>query len=551
MSSDATTSTGSVVAGGVPTEQHLSLGARARPISSDPVLVAGTGVARRRTAAVFGNLGLCLLVLAGLAIVGIASSRASILSPPSHIQFPDWMSGPLGWIGRPIHFSQASLKLFMSTAIGAMFVAYLTVLACANRVRARWVIGAIVVLQVTFFLSPPLSLTDTFNYLNYGRMEILHGLNPYTTIPALGPTSDPTFLLSNWHQLLSPYGPLFTIFSFALVPLGVATGFWVLKACLMVAGLATLRLVWLCAELVGRDPLTAVAFVGLNPLVLVWGLGGDHNDFFMVFLVMLAVYLLLRARALRVGLRAGVSGADEVAGDEAGRSAIDPGRVRRLLSFLDGAPRPLAAGEAGPAREFGAGFALIAAVAIKASAGILLPVILLGAARRLRLLAGIVAGVIVFGAASLYAFGPHLPNLAQQSTLVTLAGLPNLFGTIIGLGGESDSLKTIFAGVLAFAALGGAVWSLWTRRWIEASGFVTLVLLVTLSWTLPWYVLWLLPFAALARGRGLRATALLISLYLLLIWMPNMTSVIHAIGYKPSLTKLGQERQQKTLLLLH
>ena len=72
-----------------------------------------------------------------------------------------------------------------------------------------------------------------------------------------------------------------------------------------------------------------------------------------------------------------------------------------------------------------------------------------------------------------------------------------------------------------------------------------------LSWALPWYVLWLLPLAALARRRGLRVAALVISAYLLVIWMPNMTDVIHAVGYKPSLTLLGQERQQKTLLLLH
>ena len=31
-----------------------------------------------------------------------------------------------------------------------------------------------------------------------------------------------SFLLSNWHELLSPYGPLFTLLTFALVPLGVA-----------------------------------------------------------------------------------------------------------------------------------------------------------------------------------------------------------------------------------------------------------------------------------------------------------------------------------------
>jgi hypothetical protein len=501
---------------------------------------------------VAGNVALGAMVVLSLAIVGIAASRASILSPPSHIEFPGWMAGPLGFIGRPLHPGQTALKLILSFAAGGMFVGYLVVLASVSRLRARVAIGAVVAIQVIFVLGPPLSLTDAFNYLNYGRMEIVHGLNPYTTIPALEPPSDPTFLLSNWHQLLSPYGPLFTIFSFALVPLGVAKAFWALKISLMVANLATLRLVWRCAELLGRDPLASTLFVGLNPLVVVWGLGGDHNDFFMVFLVMLAFYLLLEARARRAGV--GAVGRHEAAetGELGGAGESgEAGGGGRLASFLDGAPRPIGSGEAGPGREFGAGFALIAAVAIKASAGILLPVVLLGAGRRVRVLAGMVAGAIVLGGASLYAFGLHLPNLAQQSTLTTLAGLPNVVGSVLGLGGENDAMKTILDGVLAVAIVACAAWSWRTRRWIAASGVVTLVLLVTLSWALPWYVLWLLPLAALARGRGLRAAALALTLYLFLIWMPEMTAVIHAFDYKPSLTRLGQERQQKTLLLLH
>ena len=73
-----------------------------------------------------------------------------------------------------------------------------------------------------FLLAPPLALTDVFNYINYGRMEVVHHLNPYTTIPIFEPHSDPSYALSNWHQLLSPYGPLFTLMTFAVVPLGVA-----------------------------------------------------------------------------------------------------------------------------------------------------------------------------------------------------------------------------------------------------------------------------------------------------------------------------------------
>ena len=60
-------------------------------------------------------------------------------------------------------------------------------------------------------------------------MDAVHHLNPSTTIPILEPHSDPSFVLSNWHHLLSPYGQLFTLLTFAVVPLGVAGSFWALK----------------------------------------------------------------------------------------------------------------------------------------------------------------------------------------------------------------------------------------------------------------------------------------------------------------------------------
>ncbi len=76
----------------------------------------------------------------------------------------------------------------------------------------------------------------------------------------------------------------------------------------MAASLGTILLVWKCARLLGRDPMKAIVFVGLNPVVLVWGLGGDHNDFIMMFLVVLGFYLLLLAGAggrARAGVRGG------------------------------------------------------------------------------------------------------------------------------------------------------------------------------------------------------------------------------------------------------
>ncbi len=248
-----------------------------------------------------GKLALGAIVTLSLLVVVMAANRPSLLSPTTHIGFfPHWMAGPLGGLWPGLTNNGTTLKYWFSGSVVVMYASYVVALRHAARMPARWVIGAIVALHCIFVLSPPLALTDVFNYINYGRMEIVHHLNPYTSIPIVEPHSDPSFILSNWHQLFSPYGPLFTMLTFLVVPLGVAGSFWALKLILAATSLSTIWLVWKCAKLLGRDPLTAIVLVGCNPIVLVWGLGGDHNDFLLLAFVMLGFYLLLRAHDQRM-----------------------------------------------------------------------------------------------------------------------------------------------------------------------------------------------------------------------------------------------------------
>jgi hypothetical protein len=395
--------------------------------------------------------------------------------------------------------------------------------------RARWTIATIVALHAILLLSPPLSLTDVFNYINYGRMGMLHGLDPYTTIPVLGPHNDPSYALSNWHQLLTPYGPLFTLITYAVVPLGIAGALWTFKGMLMVLSLATLLLVWRCAGMLGRNQVAAIALVGLNPLVLVWGLGGDHNDFFMVFCITLAFYLLLRARA------AGIA-------PEMGSIESAPRRLRAWLLPL----APL---------ELGAGVALASAIALKASAAILVPVVLAAMLREPRrmvqVVVGLAAGGIVLGAAAVVAFGFHIPDLGVQGRLVIPMGLPNLLGLVLGQGGETETMRSLLSGVLVLSVLGCCVFA-WRRHdALTAAGWATIALLVTLSWVLPWYVLWVLPLVALSRSRALRTSALALGAFLLLTWMPLATAMDNAIGIRPTNTTLGRQHQRFVKELLN
>jgi hypothetical protein len=500
-----------------------------------------------------GAACLVVLVACSLLVVLIAANRPSILAATSHTgYFPHWMTGPLGGLLPWLTRSSTTLKYLFSGAIVAMYVCYVAGLRYVPRLRARWAIAAVVAVHAIFLLSPPLALTDIFNYVNYGRMEVVHGLNPYTSIPILEPHNDPSFDLSNWHQLLSPYGPLFTMITFVVVPLGVAASFWVLKVLLALASLGTLALVWRCARLLGRDPVTAIVLVGLNPIVLVWGLGGDHNDFLMVLFIVLGFYLLLRAReGDRVADAEAIASSGRVAAaaedSAAGEHPPAPLRSRRetVLGWL----LPLSA------PEIGAGVAFITATAIKASGGVLLPVVLAGLLRTPRRLVQVLIGMagagVVIAVASVIAFGLHIPDLSTQSSLVTNVSVPNLIGLAIGAGGETEALHSVLTAALVVSIMLCCVQA-WRRgAAVTASGWSSVALLVTLSWVLPWYVLWVLPMAALSRSRRLRATALALGVYLIIAWAPASGFLWNAIGFHPEKTSLGRQHQRIVKELLN
>jgi len=492
---------------------------------------SGPDMVRTSIAVGAAALGMAVIVVASLLLVSLAASspHPGVLVPPSSGRvFPHWMFGPTAVLTNWLHVSTHAERVLFTIAIAVMLLAYLAVVLAARRLRAMWVLWTIVALHVIWVLAPPFNLTDVFNYLNYGRMEYLYHLNPYMTIPALEPHNDATFLLSNWHGLLSPYGPLFTVFTIGLAPLGVATSFWVMKVTLMLASLGTVFLIYRCAQLLGRNPVAAAAIAGMNPIVLVWGLGGDHNDFLMLFFIVLAFWLLLRASTMRVGKRAR---------PPAGAT----GRLRAAWAWIDGMPRPLVDGEPAAWMEIGAGVALVAACAIKASSAILIPILVFGAARRIRVAIGVVIGTIAAGAMTLYTFGLNLPNIGQQDRLVIPAGIPNLIGYALGFGGDAPPVRTAGTVLLVSVIAVCSIWVWRTRRWLTASGWATLTLLVTLAWTLPWYIAWLLPFVALSRSRGLKIAAAMIGIYIYLAWMPYSSQILAFLHINPTNTAFGQQ----------
>src|SRR2546421_9902272 len=195
--------------------------------------------------------------------------------------FPNWEAGPLHDFIRRFIEDPQTLGLAFSGVLVAMLVAYGIVLASVRTMSMRTIAICVVILHAILLLSPPLQLTDLFNYLGYSRLGALHHLNPYTHV-IKQEFYDPVFRFTSWHNLKSPYGPLFTALSYPLAFMSLPLAYWTVKVVTVLLSLGFVALVWQCARQLGRDPRFAVVFVALNPIFLLYEVAGFHNDSFML-----------------------------------------------------------------------------------------------------------------------------------------------------------------------------------------------------------------------------------------------------------------------------
>jgi hypothetical protein len=419
---------------------------------------------------------LAVMILGVAAVALFATSRAGPLVPRSDLGYPGWESGPLHNLLGHLPNNWHALNWGLSGVLLAMVLAYGIVLGSIRSLSMRALVLCILALHLILFLNPPFQLTDVFNYLGYARLGAVHHLNPYTH-GINWESHDPVFRFSSWHNLKSPYGPLFTAISYPVALLPIPVAYWIVKLLAVGLSLVFIALVWKCARLLGRDPRFAVAFVALNPVYVMYAVGGFHNDFFMLVPSTAAIALLLARR------------------------------------------------------DRAAGAALMVAVAVKFTAVLLLPFLLIAARpphRRPRVLIGAVLAAIPLAVMSVALFGLTIPNLQDQSTLLTDFSVPNVVGDLLGIGGGTPALLRV-----ANVALAATVILLLRRRrsdWIADAGWSTLALVISLAWLVPWYVIWVLPLAALGSSVRLRRATVAFSVYLVLAFFPLASMTLNTIG---------------------
>lgn len=449
--------------------------------------------ASSRGLAAHAALGLLGLVYVALAVLFAADGSRVVLATAGGS--PGWLLGPFRGLGAGFADSSAAGPLFYG-GLWLALAAYTAVLALARSISTRVALGAIAAAHLLFLLAPPLLSQDVFSYLAYARLDVLHHLNPYTHSPNATPT-DAVFGFAGSKDFTSAYGPLFTLATLPLAKLGIPGAFWILKGVAAGASLGIVGLTWACARRLGSNPTFAVLAVGLNPLLLVHVVGGAHNDALVMVLVMGAVLAVLPQEQPPVGKPAGGS-------------------------------------RTGPAAQ-GMGGALAAAgAALKASGAIAAPFMLIGARDRARFAWGAVATVGAVVAAALVAFGwkalQAFVLIGQNQERTTRWSIPQKLADGLGslTGGNPDSIVHFTRGALgalAALAVAGLLVHAWRRRpdshaWVEAAGWATLAVLLATAWLVPWYAVWLVPFAALVRSPWLMAATIVLCGYMMVIAVP-------------------------------
>src|ERR1700722_9808776 len=278
----------------MPTSRRRRCGPRCEPrrfvsvaVGSESAARDGSpaGAAARWAPALAAVLCLALLLAAGEVVLDGAVGHSPLI--PKSPAIASWLSG----IGERLGFRTFLVALLVSVG------AYLGLLVLSSRLGAvskRKAIGAICVLHGIVFLGPILISTDVFSYIAYARMGVVHSINPYTHGP-ISIVGDPVFhyVGHDWLKVATAYGPLYTLISYPLGLLGGPGALWGMKVLALAARAGTLLLVWRCARARGFDPVFALLAVGANPLYILYGLGGAHNDLLMMAAMMAAVGLTL------------------------------------------------------------------------------------------------------------------------------------------------------------------------------------------------------------------------------------------------------------------
>jgi alpha-1,6-mannosyltransferase len=349
-------------------------------------------------------------------------------------------------------------------------------------ISTRVVTGWSVALIVLACAGPPLFSHDLFGYAVYARLLVFHHANPYVQTPSVAP-HDLFYPYNPWIHLHSPYGPVFTEISAALVWIfrSAAAAVTAFKA---LAGLCWVATVVLAVRLGRRWGPTqacfAAAVIGLNPLVIMRIVAGGHADALMALASIAALTAWYDARPLLVTVFLTFAILVKIV-------AVIP-----LVLFLVSSVRALPT-TADRVKSLGKHLAVVIALFIVA----FLP---FGYAPRV-VTAGLNEGSLTGGSLR----PPEVMIASRAASLLRHIGLAHQVAH------ANRVVEALFLAVAAIAILvllrPGE-----TRPVPERVVLALMILLLCSPWLEPWYLAWFIPFVGFVTRRMVIAVAVALSL---------------------------------------
>ncbi len=385
-----------------------------------------------------------------------------------------------GWLGvtvlRSSALSRSVCTLLAVVGVLLLLRSWLALRAAPARVQLQ----AAALWSLPLLLAPPLFSRDMYAYAAQGQ-QIRMGADPYRLGPVTTPGPLSESVSSQWAGSASPYGPLFLVLARGVVALVGQHPQPAVLLLRLVAVAGLLLVAWSMLRLAPNAPGPAL-WLGLsNPLVLLHGVGGGHNETLMAGLMLAGLTTRLGTTRQRT----------------LGAVLVGLGGMVKLPALAALAVLP----DRRPPRTFLRQGAAVGAAAIAVAA-----------------LSGAVTGLGTgWLRASLQGGGD--PNVLSPAYL--LGHLLRAVGVPHGLTVGRTAASLLGAGIAVAVLLAAP-----RLGRLQALGWALVVLACSAPTPQPWYLLWgLLPLAAAGGERTGRALAAA-SVVLCLTILPGGTSVL-------------------------
>jgi hypothetical protein len=197
--------------------------------------------------------------------------------------------------------ASVSLQLLQVLTLAWLFGIYAVTLANWRQLRMSrhamiWSVVAIAVMAWTLL---PANSSDVLEYIGFGRLMSVYRVSPY--LHSYEEFDDAFAGYVTWGEPM-PYGPL-VLPIFALAGMvsqhGVLLAVYTIKFVWLVIHLVNAYLIFGIAVSLGLDPGFAVFVFAANPLVVIEQVGNGHNDGLVVLCGLLAIRLLQQSHERR------------------------------------------------------------------------------------------------------------------------------------------------------------------------------------------------------------------------------------------------------------